>query len=177
MRRCCFCIRANAIRRKVPRVCMYASVQVCLFVCKCVFVCVHARASVRIFANRCSESTCLVTLLSIRQRRRREGRLAKGFRSRMLRRELLASIIVCRFGSESFRSSPIRKIRLFETSSVFSRFSSGKFCGEKVCTQVGRTADRQGSRERSGRQKDRKAAVQVACRDSREHHYGQWPKS
>jgi hypothetical protein len=31
--RCCFCIRANAIRRKVPRVCMYASVQVCVCLC------------------------------------------------------------------------------------------------------------------------------------------------
>ena len=62
-------------------------------------------------------------------------------RSRMFRRELFASIIVCRFGSESFRSSPIRKIRLFESSSVFSRLSSGKFCG------TGKHARRQAARE------------------------------
>jgi hypothetical protein len=46
----------------------------------------------------------------------------------MLSSELLANIIVCTFGSDSFRSSPIRNIRLFERSSVFSRFNNGKFC-------------------------------------------------
>jgi len=69
-----------------------------------------------------------VTLLSLRTRRRRAGRLANGFRSDRLRRELFASIIVCTFGNESFRSSPTRNIRLFESSNVLSRFSSGKFC-------------------------------------------------
>ena len=49
----------------------------------------------------------------------------------MLSSELLANIIVCTFGSDSFRSSPIRNIRLFERSSVFSRFNNGKFCKDK----------------------------------------------
>lgn len=77
-----------------------------------------------------NKRTCFVTLFSIRQSRRRDGRLAKGLRSRMLSSELLANIIVCTFGSDSFRSSPIRNIRLFERSSVFSRFNNGKFCKE-----------------------------------------------